>query len=180
MTADRPTRDDDSGFLARWSRQKSAARTGEAEAALPETGEPIEAPTEPAAADAANGATPKTEEDLLEELGLPDPESLKAGDDFSGFMNQAVPASLRRRALRKLWLTDPTLANLDALVDYGEDFTDAATVIEGMQTLYQVGRGFLTDDDLAAGEVAAGEVTEGDATEHADDQTARQTSDQTS
>jgi hypothetical protein len=33
------------------------------------------------------------------------------------------------------------LANVDGLVDYGEDFTDAATVIENLQTAYQVGKG---------------------------------------
>jgi len=27
------------------------------------------------------------------------------------------------------------------LVDYGEDFTDAATVVENMQTIYKVGKG---------------------------------------
>ena len=29
------------------------------------------------------------------------------------------------------------------LVDYGEDFTDSATVIENLQTTYQVGKGML-------------------------------------
>ncbi|MBL6847032.1 MAG: hypothetical protein ISQ83_01710, partial [Alphaproteobacteria bacterium] len=29
--------------------------------------------------------------------------------------------------------------------DYHEDFTDAATVIEGMQTAYQVGKGYLSE-----------------------------------
>ena len=29
--------------------------------------------------------------------------------------------------------------------DYHEDFTDAATVVEGMQTAYQVGKGYLSD-----------------------------------
>ena len=38
---------------------------------------------------------------------------------------------------------NPTLANLDGLIDYGEDYTDAATVIENMQTAYEVGKGML-------------------------------------
>ncbi|MEM7238949.1 MAG: DUF3306 domain-containing protein, partial [Pseudomonadota bacterium] len=45
--------------------------------------------------------------------------------------------------LRKLWLTNPVLANLDELVDYGDDFTDAATVIENLQTVYRVGHGMI-------------------------------------
>ena len=35
------------------------------------------------------------------------------------------------------------LANVDMLVDYGEDFTDKAMVVENMQTAYQVGKGML-------------------------------------
>ena len=83
----------------------------------------------------------KTDIELLEELGLPDPDSMMMGDDFSAFMSKAVPDRLRRRALRRLWLANPALANLDGLLDYGEDFTDSATVIENMQTAYQVGKG---------------------------------------
>jgi hypothetical protein len=66
---------------------------------------------------------------------------MKMGDDFSAFMSKAVPDRLRRRALRRLWLANPALANLDGLLDYGEDFTDSATVIENLQTAYQVGKG---------------------------------------
>ena len=83
----------------------------------------------------------KTDMELLEEMGLPDPDCMKMGDDFSAFMAKAVPDRLRRRALRRLWLANPALANLDGLLDYGEDFTDSATVIENMQTAYQVGKG---------------------------------------
>ena len=88
-------------------------------------------------------AADRTDEDVLEELGLPDPETLEAGDDFKGFMSSAVPERLKQRALRRLWRLNPVLANVDGLVDYGEDFTDAATVIEGLQTTYQVGKGML-------------------------------------
>ena len=40
----------------------------------------------------------KPDEEILEELGLPDPETLAPGDDFSAFMSKAVPDRLRRRA----------------------------------------------------------------------------------
>ena len=85
----------------------------------------------------------KSDEEILQELGLPDPETMVEGDDFSAFMGKAVPDRLRRRALRHLWKSNPVLANVDGLVDYGEDFTDAATVIEDLQTTYQVGKGML-------------------------------------
>lgn len=83
----------------------------------------------------------KTDAELLAEYDLPDPDTMELGDDFSAFMQKAVPDRLRRRALRKLWLSNPALANIDGLVDYGEDFTDSAMVIENLQTAYQVGKG---------------------------------------
>ena len=104
--------------------------------------------------------------EILEELGLPDPDTLDEGDDFSRFMGGAIPTRLRNRALRRLWLTNPVLANLDELVDYGEDFTDAATVVENLQTAYRVGKGFLRREEIEAVEGAeegdSDEVVEGE------------------
>lgn len=84
-----------------------------------------------------------SDEELLEELNLPDPDTLVQGDDFKVFMEKAVPDRIRRRALRTLWRSNPVLANVDMLVDYGEDFTDAAMAVENIQTAYQVGKGML-------------------------------------
>lgn len=81
--------------------------------------------------------------EVLAALDLPDPDTLQQGDDFTAFMSKAVPDAIRRRALRTLWRSNPVLANVDMLVDYGEDFTDAATVVENLQTAYQVGKGML-------------------------------------
>ena len=135
---------DPEGFLSRWSRRKLS------EAEQPHEG--AASPAEFGPAPMPEDAAPQEELDslsdaeVLEKLKLPDPDEMKAGDDFSVFMDGAVPTRLRNRALRKLWLSNTTLANLDELVDYGEDFTDAATVVENLQTAYKVGRGFLTDD----------------------------------
>ncbi len=85
----------------------------------------------------------KTDAEVLAELDLPDPDTLEMGSDFSVFMEKAVPDRIRRRALRTLWRSNPVLANVDMLVDYGEDFTDSAMVVENMQTAYQVGKGML-------------------------------------
>ena len=108
----------------------------------------------------------KSDEQLLEELGLPDPGSLQPGDDVAGFMAKAVPDRLRRRALRQLWKLNPVLANVDGLVDYGEDFTDAATVVENLQTAYQVGKGMQAHIDALA---AQAEPAVDDAETDADD-----------
>lgn len=110
----------------------------------------------------------KSDAEILEELGLPDPDTLEPGADFKAFMAKAVPDRIRRRALRRLWLSNPALANLDGLLDYGEDFTDSAKVIENLQTAYQVGKGMLAHvEELArqaeakeAAEAAGGEAAE--------------------
>ena len=130
-----------------WSRRKQrVAREAEAEARAAE-----------AAALAARDAEleEKTDEQILEDLGLPDPDTLEPGADFRAFMQKAVPERLRRRALRRLWLSNPALANLDGLLDYGEDFTDSATVIENLQTAYQVGKGMMAHVEELAREAEA-------------------------
>ena len=130
-----------------WSRRKAAAAAERAaEARLAEEAE----------AEAARQALEeKPDEEVLAELDLPDPDAMGQGDDFSAFMAQAVPERLRRRALRKLWISNPVLANLDSLVDYGEDFTDAATVVENLQTAYRVGKGMLRRIEEEDGEAEA-------------------------
>ena len=95
----------------------------------------------------------KTDDELLAEAGLPDPDRLETPEAVRDFLQAQLPQRLRNRALRQLWRLNPTLANLDGLVDYGEDFTDSATVIEGLQTTYQVGKGMLAA--LQADEPAA-------------------------
>ena len=88
---------------------------------------------------------PRTDDEILQDLGLPHPDDLAPGDDIKGFLNPVVPDRLRRLALRQLWRSNPVLANVDGLVEYGEDYTDAATVVENLQTLYQVGKGTWHD-----------------------------------
>ncbi len=92
----------------------------------------------------------RSDTEILADLNLPDPDSLQMGDDVTGFMTKAVPDRLRRRALRRLWRLNPVLANVDGLVDYGEDYTDAACVIDNLQTAYQVGKGMLAHVDALA------------------------------
>ena len=133
-------------FLKRWSDRKLSD--------APEPELETVAPTEPVAE-----VEEKTDEEILAEFGLKDPDQMDAGDDFSGFMNSAIPTRLRNRALRKLWTGNPVLANVDGLVEYGEDFTDAANVIENLQTAYQVGKGmvknYLTDQEKEEKHAAA-------------------------
>lgn len=122
-----------------WSR-RCAAVQAEAEAARAAQ----DAAQTQAALDAQLAAqAEKSDVELLDELGLPDPGSLSLGDDFTAFMRRDVPERLRRVALRQLWRSNPVLANLDGLIDHGEDYTDAAVASGGVKTAYQVGKGML-------------------------------------
>ena len=158
-------REDAPGFASRWSRLKREAKADAPEAeAEAEVAEP-EAPAE----------DDRPDEEVLEELGLPDPDTLERGDNFTAFMAKAVPARLRNRALRRLWISDPVLANLDELLDYGEDFTDAATVVENLQTAYQVGKGYInkvagmSEEDAAESPEGAAEKPAGEPAEASDE-----------
>lgn len=91
----------------------------------------------------------KTDEELLADAGLPEPEVLDSPERVREFLQSALPQRLKTRALRRLWQLNPIFAQLDGLVDYGEDFTDSARVIENMQTAYVVGKGMLTRFDQA-------------------------------
>ncbi len=88
------------------------------------------------------------QENDVEDFENFDFDSLTYDSDYSRFMKSGVPDAVRRKALRMLWHSNPILANVDGLNDYDEDFTDAAVVIEGMKSAYQVGRGYLTDEDI--------------------------------
>lgn len=183
----------DDGFLRRWSRRKgaqrktaaaqpsvgetriqSAERTEPSEEARPElppeatvSGRMITSPPGNALSLRESGEAGAEEPgaEIVEE-DLPDVEDLDAESDFTPFLKKGVSEQLQRRALRKLWLSDPVLANVDGLLDYGDDFTDAAMVIENMKTVYTVGRGMVpkpADDEteeLEAEEAEAPETEE--------------------
>lgn len=122
-----------------WSRRRAAVQAeAEAEAAAA-----LAAETEAERETREEVAAERSDAEILADLGLPDPDTMEQGDDFAAFLKSAVPERIRRRALRRLWRSNPVLANLDGLVDHGEDFSDAATVMPGMQTAYQVGRGMM-------------------------------------
>lgn len=116
-----------------WSRRRQAVAAEAEEAARRDRAVAAERRAE---VDAA-----RSEAEMLAELDLPDPDTLGAGDDFAAFLRAEVPAALRRRALRRLWRSNPTLACLDGLVDYAEDYTDAGLAARPVTTTYRVGRG---------------------------------------
>ena len=83
-----------------------------------------------------------SDKEILKKLNLPEPETMKTGDNFKEFLKKNVPEHLKKRALRKLWLTNPIFANLDGMNEYDEDFTLATSALEEFATNYVVGKGF--------------------------------------
>lgn len=86
----------------------------------------------------------KTDVEILEELGLPDPDVMVQGDDFKAFLAKTVPAHLRKRALRTLWRSNPVLACVDGLNDYDDDYLTGSIGQGPISTTYQVGKGMLS------------------------------------
>ena len=152
---------EDKGFLSRWSDRKLRPESDEADAALPTSDEakPVE--------DEFEG---KSDEEILSILELPEPDTLKLGDTVEKFMNNRVPERIRARALRAFWKTNPLLANIDGLDEYCDDYTDAAMVVENLQTIYEVGKGYasqaldalenLAEDDVQDEAIAAIEAVD--------------------
>ncbi len=98
-------------FIGRWSRRKQAERDA------------VDAPATEDAPEPEHEATAEDGDDAaIDPADLPDIDGLGKDSDFTVFMQNGVPEALRNRALRKLWTTDPVLANLDGLNDYDEDF----------------------------------------------------------
>lgn len=122
-------------FLRRWSRLKRGdgdlENTGQ-DAGLIAASAGV--PSEP--------ANSETDEEIAnrEAAEAVDLDSLDACSDFSIFLRRGVPRALRTRALRKLWSTDPVLANLDGLNDYEQ--TDVQRPSGAVKSLWQAGEGY--------------------------------------
>jgi hypothetical protein len=153
--------------LSRWSQRKLAAKqAGKHGGALPEPADVavktvrLDEAALPADGDQRQpraqgqmakpkiaGAAPEQAETMLTEADLPPIEGLTAQSDYTVFLKNNVPEALRKAALRKLWVSDPVLANLDGLNDYCEDHHAIDMSMTLDDTSYKIGRGYLTDDE---------------------------------
>ena len=173
VEAKEEAKEDEGGFFSRWSARKTQITKGEV------------VPDEVPAPEIAEDAVVEDEEDaaltdaeLLKKYDLPDPEAVTEESGLEQFLNgKGLPGRVRQMALRRLWRLNPLFGIVDDMVEYGEDYTDAATVVEGMKTAYTVGKGYKKDDvepeetealedDVEAKEGGAdAEAEEGDAKE---------------
>lgn len=180
------------GFLKRWSERKLASREApekqevedRLQTALPQS-------QLPATGEQPSDAVATSAEEMISQL--PNIDDLGPGSDFKAFMQEGVPSDLRKLALRKLWRSNSAIAHVDGLLDYAEDFTDAATVVENMATAYKVG-GYVFEkkpidaaaasedggqegvishvDEEPQAETAAGEIADDEADTGSEDQVA--------
>jgi hypothetical protein len=128
------------GFLKRWSRRKRVpspvAETVPVE--LPPSNLPPQAgeglassspsPAERGkagmgAAQPAQGASPKQEEDAIDPATLPPLESLGPESDYTVFLRKGVPEAIRTAALRKAWMSDPFIRDFRGPAEYALDYT---------------------------------------------------------
>jgi Protein of unknown function (DUF3306) len=112
-------------FLQRWSRRKIAGADGAREAtdaqsdegqgskSAPPTGAPRCTPDISAAFDPAS---------------LPPIESITAASDVRAFLAAGVPVELTRAALRRAWVSDPTIRDFIGIAENQWDFTKPAGV----------------------------------------------------
>jgi hypothetical protein len=169
VEAKEEAKEGEGGFLSRWSARKTQIAKGE------DVPDEVPAPeiTEDDVVEDEEDAT-LTDAELLEKYDLPDPEAVTEESGLEQFLNgKGLPGRVRQMALRRLWRLNPLFGVVDDMVEYGEDYTDAATVVEGMKTAYTVGKGYKKDDvepeeaealeDDAEAQEGDAETKEGDA-----------------
>jgi hypothetical protein len=102
-------------FLARWSRRKQRAESGqplpESEPEQPERMPPIESAEE----------TPRPDVDLAK---LPPVDAIDATTDITAFLRKGIPQELSRAALRRAWSADPAIRDFIGLAENAWDFDD--------------------------------------------------------
>jgi Protein of unknown function (DUF3306) len=102
-------------FLQRWSQRKRAA----------ENHAPDDADLSPEDKKTATNAAAQSDANLpaFDPATLPPIESITATSDVRAFLAPGVPEELTRAALRRVWLTDPTIRDFIGVAENQWDFT---------------------------------------------------------
>ncbi len=134
-------------ILSRWARRREAVAKEEAEEQATAKAEADAAVQEPETEEEAMALLQEQDPELAEKIAEVDVDKLTFEDDFTIFMSHKVPDIIRRRALSKLWLSDPLLANLDGLNDYDEDFKASAELVKVIKSAWEPGRGYAREEE---------------------------------
>ena len=133
-------------FISRWSKRKSRNNIKDNSEVKKDSLEQIKEKETYLVEEDEGEYEDLNDDEILEKFKLPNPEKIKKEKGLDVFFKKGVPDRLRQIALRRVWKLNPIIRFADAEInDYHEDFTDAATVVEGMQTAYQVGKGYLSE-----------------------------------
>jgi hypothetical protein len=109
-------RDQEKGFLARWSQRKQEARQA------------VDAPVQENET-AAEPATEVEREPEFDLSSLPKLEEVTGTTDISVFLRKGVPEHLRNAALRKSWALDPAIRNyVNPALEYAYDWNSPGGV----------------------------------------------------
>src|SRR5246500_646090 len=103
----------DEDFLARWSRRKQRAESGQP---LPEPERPAGTPPVEASKEA-----PRPDVDLA---NLPPIDAIDATTDITAFLRKGIPQELSRAVLRRPWNADPAIRDFIGLAENAWDFND--------------------------------------------------------
>jgi len=152
----RPGNSDD--LLSRWAKRREAVAQEEANTEAAELVEETELAPEPETEEEAMALLSESDPELAEKLSAIDVDKLTYDDDFTVFMSERVPQIIKRRALAKLWLSDPILANVDGLNDYDEDFKATGVLLKAFKSAWEPGRGYARPEENEEAEIA--EATE--------------------
>ena len=157
----------DENFLARWSKRKLSGKTAETidESKEIENFSEDDSPANYDGIADENIDDEVTDEELLAEYELTHPEEINDPEKLDDFFSRPVPDRLKQLAMRRMWRINPLFRFADEMVEYGEDYTDAATVVPDMKTAYQVGKGYFDklflekNDDIKADDPGETEIS---------------------
>jgi putative acetyltransferase len=137
-------------FLRRWSRRKLEAKEAPDQRDATREADARTAASEPVEAEPGQEPRQLTEADFADV----DFDALDAKSDYTRFLAPGVPEAIKQKALHKLWASDTIFSQIDPFQDYAGDFTDAAVAVPAgtLKTAYRVGKGFLTDEEVAVWE----------------------------
>ena len=124
-------------FVSRWSRLKhESGSRREQKTEMPERA----APSSTAATSSANedDAAETCAAPIFDLASLPSIDSITACTDISMFLRSGVPAELTVAALRRAWVSDPTIRDFIGIAENQWDFTNPAS-IPGFGPLHETG-----------------------------------------
>jgi putative acetyltransferase len=144
-------------FLKRWSRRKIEAKEGpDAADPKPAADSDVRALEDRSSLEeqppAPPGDKPQDKRELTEaDFADVDFEALDYNSDYARFTAPGVPETIKNKALQKLWASDAVFTTPDPFQDYLGDYTDAAVAVPAgtLKTAYRIGKGFLTDEEVA-------------------------------